>query len=205
VKIPSDLLGIEMAMYDDDVHTPLASAVGSAGTRIRQHIEAVRKLVTAMSWPEFTQSVRDLYDKLRLSPSTTGFVPDIIIGMSRGGATVGDLISRRFGGAIPCITLWVDRHSQYPKAVFSPPTNTVNEPLITLLGNARFEKILLVDSMVRRGDIIEAAKSYLVSRLKGKQIRVAALSVAAGASADVDYVALAGSEVGLRSPFWEFD
>ncbi|SCE65163.1 Phosphoribosyl transferase domain-containing protein [Micromonospora viridifaciens] len=190
LKIPSDWLGINPVDYDHpEDPTKLITATASAATQLRLHLNGLPARPLHVTWDETCALVRKLAGMLRRSPSNGGFSFDVLVGLSRGGVIVADLLSRIYGGNTPVICLWADRHSAYPQTTFAPPDNWVNQYVLSALASERVRNILVVDDITRQGRTLAGAKDFLVSALPDKTVKSAILFAPPEARERIDYVA----------------
>jgi hypoxanthine phosphoribosyltransferase len=166
LKLPSDLIGLNLADYEPPSGGNIVAALGSASSRIEliiQKDDALRggPQVEGMTWDQLCKCVAKLGDQLKRSPHDQGFMPDLIIGVSRGGIIVADLLSRFLGGRIPTQCLWADRHTKYQGTTIASPKNGVNDIFKHLIKANHFRNILLVDDISRRGVTINESKKFV--------------------------------------------
>lgn len=130
-----------------------------------------------LSWDEFYGHVYCLVEKLKQSESLGGFDFDIVVGISRGGTSVADLMAREFGQNTPILSLYAYRNNG--KTSFSFPGSIIsNEYILDILKQDSLQRILVVDSFTRtHGTSILAAKEYLTQNLPGKTIKTAVVYV----------------------------
>ncbi len=125
-----------------------------------------------LSWDEFYRHVNLLVKKLKQSESLGGFDFDILVGISRGGTSVADLMAREFGQNMPILSLFAYRSNR--KTSFSSVGNIMdNKYVLQILKKDLIQRILVIDSFTRNGTSIIKAKEYLNSQLNGKIIKSA--------------------------------
>jgi hypoxanthine phosphoribosyltransferase len=101
--------------------------------------------------------------------------PDLIVGINRGGAIVGGMISRRFDyvRVLPVLVLWTtDENGQRDYYVAVPPPREANHPDDDP-GTVR--SILLTDEAFRTGTHVKHARKALEETFPNADIRVATL------------------------------
>jgi predicted nucleotide-binding protein/hypoxanthine phosphoribosyltransferase len=190
LKLPSDLLGVNTVTYEHSAIPDLAtSALAPACTLIRQYLARLPLQRPYVSWEDTCALTRRLAGLLRRSPRSGGFSFDIIVGLSRGGIIIADLLSRAYGGTIPPVCLLADRHSSFPNTTFSLPTNWINLHVLELLRDHAVRNILLVDDITREVTTVVGAKSFLVQNLPDKNVRSAILMAPSMAEGKIDYIA----------------
>ncbi len=190
LKLPTDLLGITTATFETHSSGNLKSALGAACSQIREALSRVECTSTSASWGELCAWVSDLASLLKRSHRFGGFPADILVGVSRGGVIVTDLLARKFGETVPSLTLWADRRSRYPDAIFSPPENWICEHILPILRDDRIRNILIIDDVASTGQTIKSAKEILergLANMPGKNLRTAVLVTTGDAKACVDY------------------
>lgn len=206
IKIPSDLHGVVTAQYELHTDGNVAAALGASCTKIRSAISSFRAPTPSVGWDEFCGLIRDLGSALRRSPRLGGFSFDVLVGISRGGVVVADLLSRHFGGNIPVLALWADRHTRHPHSEFAFPLNWVNSTVPIVLNNDHVTNVLLVDDISRSGHTINAARQFLSNVAPGKNIRTAVLIRSVNVRADyIDYAVTSRDTKVLRTPFSALD
>ena len=114
--------------------------------------------------------------------------PRVFIASSSEG-DVADLLSRVYGGNMPVLCLWADRHTYYPATSFLPPDNWINGYVVAALSEDQVQNILVVEDITRRGETITGAKDFLAGALPGKLVRSGILLAPPAAENDIDYVA----------------
>ena len=201
LKLPSDLLGIETADYKVHTNHDLCASLGAVTTRITNAISITCEDGIRVRWDEFTEIIISLIRKIRKSPSSGGFSFDIIVGISRGGVSVADLISRNFGGKIAIVPLWANRHVDHPKSTFEYKSNDVNQNIVNILKSDRVNNILLLDDVCRSGDTLQKASDFLNQKLPNKTIKTAVVICNIESIIQPDYVGDMRSTEGCLTPF----
>ncbi|QNN21745.1 hypothetical protein HED60_05490 [Planctomycetales bacterium ZRK34] len=203
IKIPTDLFGINTVDYENHTSGNVSAMVQAASTKIEYALDRFSNSrdTQTMEWADFCGLIAELGDKLKRSPHARGFMPDIILGLSRGGIIVADLLSRYLGGRIPSLCLWADRHKEHQSTVIAPPKNDINSIIKTLLGKRRYKNVLLVDDISRRGQTICRAKDFIESVPSELVVKTLLVVVHENASYKPDYIGMSTSDFDLRLPF----
>lgn len=189
-KLPSDLLGITTATFEKHVNGNLQSSLGAACSLIRNSIRVIDCNSPSASWDELCAWIADLASQLRRSPRFGGFPVDLLIGISRGGVIVADLLARKFGEAVPSVNLWADRRSRYPDACFTPPENWLSSYIVPIVQDKRVRNILLVDDIASSGQTIRSAREFIqgqIADLPDKNLKTAVLVATAEAQDAVEF------------------
>jgi hypoxanthine phosphoribosyltransferase len=202
LKLPSDLLGVTLAKYKVQSDMTLSSSLGPACTRIKGII-GDQTDYRIVSWQEYSTLVNSAIKQVKRSAGRGGFSFDTCVGISRGGIIAADLIARHYGMNIPVVCLWADLHISYPKTVFRPPANWINEFVIQTLRNHKVKNILLVNDISRSGQSIELAKEFLVDNLSSKNVKTATLIVDENRYEHVDFYGAKYDTEGLRLPYYD--
>lgn len=104
---PGIIPGITSAgSFSLDLHTITRSVVDGLGYLKSAVVSGNRKLpeppdeghqVLRISWRRFSSLVEEVYNRLTLdvTPQQGGFQPSLVLGVSRGGIMVGDILARR--------------------------------------------------------------------------------------------------------------
>ena len=202
LHVPTDLLGISAGTYEVHADNNLRASLGAPCASIRTRIAELTDQGIQISWDELCELVNIMAIKLRRSPAIGGFSFDVLVGISRGGITVADLLSRHFGGNIPIVSIWADRHSCYPQINFEPPGNWINSHVIDALAQDRIRNILVVDDVSRTGDTLKHAREFLIKYLPNKVIKTAVLVINSRSQGSfIDYAATTRDMAGVRTPF----
>jgi len=209
VKLPTDTLGMTLLNYTAD-DNDIDATGGTISSKIERHIEKRSEnscFVSSMTWNEYMNLVSILISKLkRLDNGCAGYHFDIVVGVSRGGLLIADLIGRAFGKNFPAIYLFADRRDK--NGIFDSDDCILNnKDIINILSHQSIRNILVVESMTREGITIDRAKKYLQANLPGKQIKSAVLLTDRkfGINKNIDFVAKYTETQRLRMPYNAFD
>ena len=135
-----------------------------------------RGIFKKLSWNEYYKQTANLIYKLKQSENLGGYEFNIIIGISRGGLAVADLMAREFGQNMPILGLYSyreDGHSYYD----SDKCKISNEYIINIIRESDMKRILLVDSFTRNGVSVFMARDYLQEKLPDRVIKTAVIYV----------------------------
>jgi hypoxanthine phosphoribosyltransferase len=103
------------------------------------------------------------------------FIPDLIIGMSRGGLVVAAGLSHQFKteSTIPTISLWPHLQDYY-NALNSFDLRAIHKQQRTnsQSGNGNRWKVLIVDDACASGNSLRNAKTYVESQMSGIDCKV---------------------------------
>jgi hypoxanthine phosphoribosyltransferase len=202
VKLPSDLLGINPVGYEHyEDKSLLPAALGAACNEIRLYLEGLSLQPKHLSWEELCGLTAGLAGMLRRSAHGGGYSFDVLVGLSRGGVAVADQLSRIFGGNVPVICLWADRHSNYPDTTFAPPDNWINEHVVHILQDNRVRNVLVVDDVTRRGHTLVQARDWLSDSLPGKRVKSAILLAPPSARRKIDFISRVVDTTEIQTPF----
>jgi hypoxanthine phosphoribosyltransferase len=171
LRLPTDLLGITTADYDvDRAKNDVAGALGNACLKISQAIKNIFDKTFDLAWDELPEKVRELKKRLQKNQ----FAPNILLGISRGGVIIADLLSQEYGDSVPMISLWGNRTGwkDKPRVDFE---NEINEPLKELISTEKYKSLLIVDNISRTGTALRKAKKFVLSNAKRKTIKTAVL------------------------------
>ncbi len=116
-------------------------------------------------------SFLELIKKLKTILNESGFTPDLIIGIARGGLPVSALLSKEFKDSIiPVVSLWPDNR-------FDNYFNDFRHSAARL-GVDNIKNILIVDDICRSGRTLNEAKTYVKNSINNTNcdVRTAALS-----------------------------
>ena len=175
VRLPSDLSGIQPIEYSLDEGDSPNAVAGAIVAKIDNYIQGFSRHDT-LSWDELFLHTKKIIAMLHRSEGTGGYYFDVLVGINRGGLLISDLIGREFGQNKPIISLFADRRSG--SSVFDSKDYIINnEHIINNLKGESVHNILLVDSYVRSGNSIIAAKKYLKDSLPGKRIKTAVVYI----------------------------
>jgi Predicted nucleotide-binding protein containing TIR -like domain len=205
IKIPSDLLGITPAKYEPHSSGNITASVSAICNQIKSQIEIGTRNGVRINWEEVHAWVMELSSTLKRGPSRGGFIFDVIVGISGGGLVVADLLSRCYGRQHPVISLWADRHGQYPVSNFEPPMNWVNKYMLPIFSEKNVTNILIVDSITRTGTTVVQAKKFLANSFPNKQIKNAVLIADESLNVDIDYCIRKLPTKNLVLPFSDYD
>jgi len=117
-----------------------------------------------LSWDEVQGLVEDLADRITRS----GFSPDVLVGVLRGGMTVAHLLSDVLGFAriypVGCSS-YVDVAKRFDVEVYSP----------LALSDLSGRKVLLIDDVADEGLTLKAVVEKEISPKKPQEVKVATL------------------------------
>lgn len=119
--------------------------------------------ILSISWDEMAEMCERLSSKI----TSSGFAPDVIVGVSRGGLVPARLLSDVLGVR----ELFVARISFYTGVGKAAAAPKVVQPLTERLDGKR---VLLVDDVSDTGRSLVVAKGHL-SQMGAKEVRVATL------------------------------
>lgn len=114
---------------------------------------------------------------------------------------MADLISRNFGGTIPIVPLWANRHVNYPESTFEYKSNDVNQNIVNILKSGRVNNILLLDDVCRSGDTLKKASDFLNEKLPSKKIKTAVVICNNESIIRPDYIGNVRNTTGCLTPF----
>ena len=120
-----------------------------------------------MKWDQFEEEIKKLAEKIR-----SGFQPDLIVGITRGGAVPARLLSRELNTK--------NMHGISIEKV-GGERKVVTDLQIDLSG----EKVLLVEDMLETGRSLIVAKKYLEN--KGAEVKTACLYIMPQSEIKPDY------------------
>lgn len=176
------------SMKEVDIFKPaqLRPALKDAFKVLRQRIEENRKRlpelplaaqpVVRLSWPRFWDLVTEAHKQISMDvdPKQKGYKPTLILGISRGGIIVADILSR-LAGDKPLGLLEADRATTAQTITFrDEPTRTLLRQHLNDLGPQQQARILVVDDVTKSGRSLQAAVSKvneLLEPLQGEQKR----------------------------------
>jgi len=133
-----------------------------------QRRSGIKPQTHRLTWEEYWDSLKQLAERLRQDILVGGFNPDLIIGLSRGGAVLADLLSRELNN-VPFLTLWAIRnYATDPREVFfGRPENPYNDiRLGKIVKEKKVRKILLVDDFCKVGGSLAGAHKFITDQLK---------------------------------------
>lgn len=203
LKLPTDLLGISTATYEEHSSGNWSATLNAASAKIINELEEHSLSVTHIdvSWDDLCNYVRTVGEKLRISPHSGGFMPDMIVGISRGGIIIADLLSRYLGGRIPTICLWADRYHNLSTTSFDASTNFASLYFKNVLQTDGLNNILVVDDISRTGATLSEAVDYIRSISASHNIRSLVLVSCTASKFNPDYCAFRTEAAHLRLPF----
>jgi hypoxanthine phosphoribosyltransferase len=155
VELPSDLRGIMTYRYRRRENLRSALRVPCDSIIESMRIFGSSQEYIGSSKDHDEPGLLDKVIKLRLKLLEADFLPDLIIGISRGGLPVAALLSRRIGGAAKVPVMSLSRHPGFensfnsfslPREAF-PAGDTV--------------RILIVDDVCKRGKTLSDALSFI--------------------------------------------
>lgn len=201
LRLPSDVQGITAATYHLHSSGELVPSLASVCNQLRSQIQGGSAKRSEISWEEVCKAVRTLATKFRPSTERGGFFFHAIIGITRGGIIVTDLLSRHLGGDLPVLALWAKRGTRDQQPSFGPPDNKVNRHLIAACKTCEITNILLVEDISRSGTTLRRAQKFIQSILPDKTVKTAVLFIDKGSEANVDYWAEKRYVKDSRMPF----
>lgn len=204
-KIPSDFEGLAYSVFNQSNFSinPLAE-IGQAITEFEHSIKTndYEELFNSLiSWSDYCSAVKSICKKIGKSPRQLGFRFDIIIGVSRGGVVAADLINRRFLTQVPMACLWGDYYAAQPKITFESPNADINLHLFEALHSDKYNNILVVDDITRKGETLINATDLLRSKFQNKTIKSAVLYVPDEHKHKVDYYGEIITDLEVAMPY----
>lgn len=185
-KIPSDLRGMIYATFRR--REPLNAAMGAASSQLRRAIlEDAPGSIDLMLVEE--RSLRRSVSELSRVLDSHDFVPDLIVGVSRGGLAAAGLLAQDLGDypIRPILSILPDND-------FRNDFNSFAVTRSSFLGVTELRvKVLVVDDVSRSGRTLEAARAYMIGTLGVQEfdVRTAAMTQYEGEYArrsEPDYV-----------------
>jgi len=165
LELPSDLHATHTFDYEKRDNRPPAVSVAC-----NKVIEQIKKQGPFMgiSRDHDEPSLAEKVAKLRMVLHESGFNPDLIMGISRGGLAVAALLSKQIGGApkVPTMSL-----SAYPG--FSNAFNHIAFQRETFARGVGDIQILIVDDVCRQGKTLNDAMSYVQASINFPDVQVA--------------------------------
>ena len=205
LRIPSDLLGINMLSYSLREGQTLSSSLGAVCSRIKNKIVSTHAPMV-ISWREYAGLVRSQIQRLKQTPSRGGYSFDACLGISRGGIIAADMIARHFGSNIPVYTLWADIHSKQPVTVFDPPANSINQYVYDAINAQSHKNVLLVNDISRSGQTCALAKRSAQKFIPNAQVKLCALIVDRSVQVpEIDYFSAQYDTKNLQMPYFELE
>ena len=186
--LPTDLLGITSGTYDANRQDGrVEAAVGPVcNNKIRRAIERVGSKMSAESENHDTLQLISKVANLRDILIDSDFLPDLIVGIARGGLPAAALLSKHLEHTkteekriTPVVTLYpiTDPSGQTPK--FNNSFNKLHFQIQDVKPKAAdVTKILIVDDVCRSGRTLQEAKSYIKDsvRFPGTEVKTAVIS-----------------------------
>lgn len=124
IQLPSDLDGINPIEYtmtaDEDIDA-VAGTISSKISQQIQHTKCTSHQYIKLSWTEYLRCIKKITETLGQSASLGGFEYDAIIGISRGGLMVADLIARENSQNVPIVPLLADAEPEYLVLIQNQP------------------------------------------------------------------------------------
>lgn len=143
----------------------------------------------SLSWDQVIDGINELTLELT---SSSGFRPDLIVGICGGGLVVADIISKRLGH-VPCISIWSNRHHSSDESAFTGQALSVNViDFDRIISENATRRILVVDDVVYGGSTMSEALEFLndcSSQIRDMkvEVRTAALFALTSASFRPNY------------------
>ena len=186
VKMPSDLYGFTTIHYDSQyINDNPRTAIGPAVSKFEQSIAGFREERVYASWESYWENVKKLHQQLSLSPSQGGFRYDLLIGISRGGCAVADLLCRQDGGRLPIMCMMPSYGNSKQQAVCFD--NAFDAAQFALIETLEYQNILIVDDISRTGGTLCNLKTALEQRFPDRNVKCAALYVGAHCKNKLDF------------------
>lgn len=209
--LPSDFSGLSYANYREEyLELSTQAEIGSAVTEFEQSIKKILSHSVNeecyISWDNYYSNIKSLCKKISKSPRLGGFRFDIILGISRGGVIVADLISRVFCARTPLASIWADYYTEQPEISFDG--SDINESLFSTLSSNNYKNILIVDDITRTGQTITKVALLLKKRYPKKNIKTAVVYVPKSPSSikdKVDYYAEVIDDPNILMPYSKLD
>jgi hypoxanthine phosphoribosyltransferase len=187
VKIPSDLNGVLYTTFRRR-ETPRLTMSPTA-------FELQDAIDQSMANPDDSQLAKEhslKRDVVQLAQilDEEGFIPDLIVGVARGGLPAAGVLAQEFGDDPPIPTVSILPDDEFRNDFNSYAVTRASFPSIS----ERKINILVVDNVRRSGRTLQAARTYLAGRLGEHdfEIRTAAMTQYIGEfarrTADADYV-----------------
>ena len=209
VKLPSDLNGIISAPFLDSDDKD--AAVGHVCAKIDQYIDSFANDAVSQkqNWDDYCLLIAGLINRLKKTAVLGGYYFDAIVGVSRAGLLIADLIARAYDQNMPVISLYADRRTGH--GTFDSTDSIVdNEYTIQQILSSGIKYILVVDSNTKTGITITRAKEYLQKKL-GSQYTVKSAVIVADSSMrekdvkKIDFVMKRMVLTGTRFPYHRFE
>lgn len=213
LKKPTDWDGLTLGSFeplpDNYDQTEIRSRVSPICSQILLQMTQLEESgEERMSWDELCDAILSLKNQLA-GADDSGFMPHLLVGISRGGAAVADILSRYLLG-IPVVTLWADRTAGDHVFDGESPTGVLNRQVLDRIREtSEFRHILLVENVVRSGRTLTTARKFLADLSEEKKIKTATIAVhreflRVDAERDppvLDYHIYASDSKYLRTPF----
>ena len=176
LRIPSDLGSVIPALYERREDGNWNASLSVASAAIKSGINSLGAFRgPSRDHDEF--SVPEKVARLRIEIDSSGFKPDLILGISRGGLAPAALLSKQLGGSptVPTMAL-----SKYPG--FNNRFNTIAFERETFDSTSEAVQILIIDDVCSSGRTLRDARSYVASQVSfpAVDIETAALTVNSG-------------------------
>ncbi|WP_417519697.1 phosphoribosyltransferase [Minwuia sp.] len=111
-----------------------------------------------LDWNDVFSGIRDLVLQLTAS---SGFRPDLVIGICGGGLVIADIVSKRLGH-VPCLSIWPNRHTSNHHSAFSGQALAINRiQFDQIIAENAINRILVVDDVVYSGSTLKDALEFL--------------------------------------------
>lgn len=183
-KILSDYIGVQYTEYDkEDFESNYRTYTGPAVTSIINSIMNNKEL-NLLRWDGFVNSVERLGKKLKKSPRQGGYHYSCILGISRGGIIVADMINRYLNCPGPLFCINQSFHASDVNANFDIPAN---QGIFSLLSQAEYDNILIVDDISRTGTTVVTFTNFIKEKFPNKTINNAVLYIPKKYSDKVNY------------------
>jgi hypoxanthine phosphoribosyltransferase len=172
--LPTDLLGITSGTYDANRQDGrLEAATGPVCNKIRRAIDSIDSRINAESQHHDTLKLVPKVTELREILRQKDFLPDLIVGIARGGLPAAALLSKHLEHTntkerrvIPVITLYPLPDASGKTSLFNNSFNNLHLKIQDIKSrDADKVKILIVDDVCRSGRTLQDAKSYMENSL----------------------------------------
>lgn len=143
-----------------------------------------------ISWKETEKSSKRIAEKM----IAENYLPTVIIGIGRGGAIMGSLVSGALGH---CSLVVIDR-----KYEWTPRGRKEEILFLTQIPKSLVERVLLIAGEAHSGKTMRLYYDYLVG-IGAKQIKKSVLFLEEGCTENIDYYGIKSSKKNIRLP-WMF-